>query len=189
MPNNEIIRHINASAMRGGIVMGLFGILTLCAFKGALYTPFFSSLFSVMLLASPVLATILTLQYRRAAAGSSEPFGFLQGFLFTLFTGFYASLWISVFTFVYLQYFDQGTIFAAYARQLEEPATQAYLRQSGMEAQLNAVSGGRGAQGFVQAMESLGAATYAALNIYLTLIFGPVISTIVGLICRRGRKG
>lgn len=187
MPNNEIIRHINASAMRGGIVMGLFGILTLCAFKGSLYAPFFSTLCSVMLLATPVLATLLTLQYRRSAAGDREPFGFLQGFFFTLFTGFYASLWISVFTYIYLQYFDQGTLFAAYARQLETPAMQTYLRQSGMEAQLNAIGGGRGIQGFVEALENLGAATYAALNIYITLIFGPVISAIVGLICRRGR--
>ena len=63
---------------------------------------------------------------------------------------------------------------------------QQYLLQSGVGGQFDSISGGKGAQGVVDAMQSLGAATYASMSLYLSMIFGPVISTVIGLIARRG---
>ncbi len=113
-------------------------------------------------------------------------FGFARGFLHALFMGFYASIWVALAVFVYLQYFDNGSIFAAYGHSLETPEMQQYLLQSGVGAQFDSISGGKGAQGIVDAMQSLGAATYASMSLYLSMIFGPVISTVIGLIARRG---
>lgn len=185
MQNNEIVRQINAYAMQHGIVLGLFGVGSLAVFKWSFTFPFFSTLFSVMLLATPVLATVLTLQYRNAIRPQEPSFSFARGFLHALFTGFYASIWVALFTFVYLQYFDHGTIFAAYGRSLETPETRRALRESGIDAQLNQLTGGRGVQGLVDAMQAVGAATYASLSLYFTLIFGPFISAVIGLVCRR----
>ena len=63
---------------------------------------------------------------------------------------------------------------------------QQYLLQSGVGAQFDSLSGGKGAQGIADVMQSLGAATYASVSLYLSIIFGPVISTVIGLIARRG---
>ncbi|EJX03451.1 hypothetical protein, membrane, partial [gut metagenome] len=111
--NNEIIREVNQYAMQNGIVLGLFGIASLAVFKWSFYHPFFSTLFMVMLIGSPVLGVFLTFKYRQASVGTDAPFGFARGFLHALFTGFYASIWVALFTFVYLNYFDHGTLFAA----------------------------------------------------------------------------
>lgn len=185
MSTPETIRDINAAAMRGGVSLALFGILTLFFFKCSFTIPFCSTLFGVMLLGTPVLATVLTIRHRAAVAGSSGSYGFFQGFLYALFTGFYASIWVAVTIYIYLQYFDHGKIFAAYAAQLETPPVQAYLTETGMAAQLNEISGGRGAQGLAEMLQEVGAATYSALSLYMSFIFGPLISAIIGLICRR----
>lgn len=185
MVDNENIRHTNAAAMHGGVVLGFFAVLTLVVLRWSFFIPFLSTLFVVMLAGSPVLATLLTLQYRREVAGAEQSFSFMSGFLYALFTGFYASLWVALVTFVYLQYFDHGTIFQAYAAQLNTPEAQTALQQSGMAAQLEALDGGRGAEGLAETLQSLGAATYAALSLYFSLIAGPVISVIIGLICKR----
>lgn len=185
MSTPETIRDINAAAMRGGVSLGLFGILTLFFFKCSFTIPFCSTLFGVMLLGAPVLATVLTLRHRGFVAGLTGAYPFLQGFLYALFMGFYASIWVAVAIYVYLQYFDQGKIFAAYAAQLDTPAVQAYLRETGMAAQLNEISGGRGAQGLAEMLQEVGAATYSALSLYMSFVIGPLISVFIGLICRR----
>lgn len=186
MQNNEIVSQINVYAMRNGIVLGLFGVATLAVFRHSFDVPFLSTLFLVMLLFTPVLCLWQTLCMRRETVGENESFGFTRGFLHALFTGFYASIWIALVTFVYLQYFDGGAIFAAYARSLDTPEVQLYLTQTGIDKQLVEMTGQGGAKGLADAMASIGAATYAAMSIYFTLIFGPVISAVIGLVCRRG---
>lgn len=171
--------------MQNGVILGLFGIATLTAFKWSLIMPFFGILFEVMLLGSPVFATILTLKYRRQQVSKNEPFSFLRGFLHALFMGFYASLWIALIVFIYLRFFDHGTIFAAYEQMLDTPMMRDYLRQSGLDAQIAQISGTGGVKGLAAAMQSIGPATYASLFLYFPMIFGPIISAIIGLICRR----
>ena len=185
MQNNENVKQINAFAMRNGIVLGLFGILSLVVFKWSFSVPFCSTLFGVMLLCSPILATYQTIRFRQSIAGEVSEFGFMRGFLHALFTGFYASVWVALFTFVYLQYFDHGSIFAAYGHSLDTPEMKTYLQQSGMNAQLSQLTGRSGVQGLVEAMQSLGATTYASLSLYSSIIFGPVIAAVIGLITRK----
>lgn len=185
--NNSLrIGQINACSMQGGVVLGVFGILSLVVFRWSFVVPFLSTLFGVMLLATPVLATFLTLRYRNLNYGEREPFSFVHGFLYAVFTGFYASVWVALFTYVYLQFFDHGRIFADYAHSINTPEMKAYLMQSGLDAEISQLSGGHGVKGLVDAMQSVGAATYAAMSIYFALIFGPVISAVIGLVTRRG---
>ena len=184
--NNEIIREVNQYAMQNGIVLGLFGIASLAVFKWSFYHPFFSTLFMAMLIGSPVLGAFLTFKYRQASVGTDAPFGFARGFLHALFTGFYASIWVALFTFVYLNYFDHGTLFAAYAQSLDRPEMKQYLEQSGMAAQLDSLSGGEGVQGVARTLQSIGPAVYASLSLYFSMIFGPFIALFIGLITRRG---
>lgn len=182
MQNNETIGSINTSAMKKGACLGLFGIASLVVFKWSFTLPLLSSLFTLMVLASPVLAALLTMRYRNE---STEKFDFMKGFLHTLFMGFYASIWVAVVVFVYLQYFDHGTIFVAYGQSIDTPEIHQYLMQSGIDAQLYELSGAHGVQGLVSALQSMGAATYASMPLYSAMFFGPIISVIVGVICRR----
>ncbi len=185
MQNNDNVKQINAFAMRNGIVLGLFGILSLVVLKWSFSIPFCSTLFGVMLLCSPVLATYQTVRFRQAIASEISDFGFMRGFLHALLTGFYASVWVALFTFVYLQYFDHGSIFEAYGHSLNTPEMKTYLRQSGIDAQLAQMTGKGGVRGLVEAMQSLGASTYASFSLYCSLIFGPVIAAVIGLITRK----
>ena len=82
--------------MQGGVVLGVIGILSLVVFRWSFVVPFLSTLFGVMLLATPVLATFLTLRYRNLNYGEREPFSFVHGFLYAVFTGFYASVWVAM---------------------------------------------------------------------------------------------
>lgn len=186
MQNNEIVGRLNAYAMQNGIIVGLFGIATLAVFKHSFEVPFFSTLFVVMLITGPLLGLFLTFRVRRETVGDREPFGFSRGFLHALFTGFYASIWVALATFVYLQYFDGGEIFAAYARSLDRPEMKLYLSQSGLDVQLREMTGQSGAEGIANALKSIGSATYAAMTIYFSLIFGPFIAAFIGLVTRRG---
>ena len=180
--SNETIKHTNGYAMQHGIVLGLFACLTLAVFKWSLTYPFFSMLFTVMLLGGPVLTVVLTRKYRSQVVAPQEPFSFACGFMHALFTGFYASVWVALFIFVYLRYFDHGSLFAAYANSLETPEMKAWMQQSGMEAQVNLLTEGQGIQGLVAAMQRVGAATYASLALYGAFLVGPFVAILSGLL-------
>ncbi len=189
MQNNSMVKELNASAMQCGVTLGLFGVLSLAVFKWSFTVPFFSTLFFVMLIGSPMLACWQTIRFRNQLAGQDGRFTFLSGFLHSLFTGFYASVWVALVTFVYLQYFDNGAIFADYARSIDTPEMKAYLQQSGMNSEIMRMTGGEGVQGLADALRAIGAATYAAMSLYCALVFGPMIAAVIGLVCRRGGKG
>lgn len=172
--------------MQHGVVLGFFGVASLVVFRWSFSLPFCSTLFGMMLLATPVLATVLTFRYRRATTLPGESFGFAQGFLHALFTGFYASVWIALAVFVYLRYFDHGAIFVAYANSLDTPEMKLYMQQSGLEAEFAKMTGGEGVKAIADAMQNMGAATYAAMSLYCAMLFGPVISLVIGLLARRG---
>lgn len=185
MNKNDNFRLINTFSMRNGIVLGLFGILTLAAFRWSLSMPFFAALFNIMVLASPLLGGWLTFQFRKSVAANQDSFSFMSGFLHSLFMGFYASLWIALAVFVYLQYFDHGMIFAAYEQMLDTPEMSQYLQLSGINAQIEEMTENGGVHGMIEVMQSVGAAPYATFSIYMSLIFGPLISAIIGLLARR----
>ncbi len=179
-------RRLNAYAMQNGITLGLFGVAALVVFKWSFTDPFLSTLFLVMLLGGPVLTTVLTLQYRKAVLGPSGPFSFFHAFLQANLIGLYASLWVALAIFVYLQYFDHGTIFEAYAKTLEGMYAN---REMNIETRtlIDELTGGEGPQGLAAKLQAVGAASYAAVAIYMALFFSPLQAAVIALVCRRSR--
>lgn len=187
MQQNDTIRQINAYAMQNGIVLGLYGVGSMAVFKWSLSVPFFSTLFMVMLLGGPVLCIVQTMRMRNETVGKTGEFGFFKGFIHAFFCGGYASIWVALATFIYLQYFDHGSIFAAYADSLNTPEMKLYLEQTGLDSQVREMTGIGGVGGIAEAAKQVGAATYAAMSLYFAMILGPFIAAFVGLVCRRSK--
>lgn len=183
---NNLISEINMWAMRDGIWLGLVGVLTLASWRMGIVNGTGDLPFLTLLACGPVASVCLTMRYRREVAGNGG-FSFPRGFTHALFTGFYASLWVALTLFLYLQYFDHGTVFSAYAAMVCAPETADMMRQISPEWAdvIDTMSDGRGAEGLADTFQSIGAATYATMPIYAAFIAGPVISTVTGLVCKR----
>lgn len=187
MQNNEVMRQINAFAMQDGVVLGLWGAGSLTAFRWSFAMPFFSTLYMVMLLGTPLFAYWLTLRFRRTTVEGGA-FPFLRGFLHSLLMGFYASIWIALVIFVYLSYFDMGRIFLDYGQMLCAPEMQQSLREAGMQPMIDALSAGHGAEGVAHTLQQIGVANYAVLPIYLCILFGPLLAVLIGWGARRSPR-
>lgn len=178
----------NAYAMQNGLWLGLWGWLSLVAFRYSFSSVLCSNLLMLMTLTGPVLGVVLTGRFRRSVAGADGAFTFGRGFTHTLFMGFYASIWVAVGIFVYLRYFDNGAIFSDYAAALSRPELQQALQESGLLEQLNAASGEGGLEGLPDALRSVGPAGYAAASLYMAMFATPVIALFAGAVCRRKGK-
>ena len=178
----------NAYAMQNGLWLGLWGWLSLVAFRYSFSSVLCSNLLMLMTLTGPVLGVVLTGRFRRSVAGADGAFTFGRGFTHTLFMGFYASIWVAVGIFVYLRYFDNGAIFSDYAAALSRPELQQALQESGLLEQLNAASGEGGLEGLPDALRSVGPAGYAAASLYMAMFATPLIALFAGAVCRRKGK-
>ena len=178
----------NAYAMQNGLWLGLWGWLSLVAFRYSFSSVLCSNLLMLMTLTGPVLGVVLTGRFRRSVAGANGAFSFGRGFTHTLFMGFYASIWVAVGIFVYLRYFDNGAIFSDYAAALSQPELQQALQESGLLEQLNAASGEGGLEGLPDALRSVGPAGYAAASLYMAMFATPLIALFAGAVCRRKGK-
>lgn len=181
-------RQANAYAMQYGLFLGLWGIVSLAVVVISLSMPGMPALSFVstaMMVGSLIVAARLTSRYRKLSTVPGEGFSFGRGFMFTFMTGLYASLCIALVVYVYLAYFDHGYVFNAYERMLQQPEFQSEFERSGMSAQLDAMTAGRGATALVDAMRAMPPSAYAVSIIYLTIISAPFISVVIALINRR----
>lgn len=185
---NNTFQQTNAYAMQNGLWLGLWGWLSLVAFRYSFGSVLCSNLLMLMTLTGPVLGVVLTGRFRRSVAGADGAFTFGRGFTHTLFMGFYASIWVAVGIFVYLRYFDNGAIFSDYAAALSRPELQQALQESGLLEQLNAASGEGGLEGLPDALRSVGPAGYAAASLYMAMFATPLIALFAGAVCRRKGK-
>lgn len=185
---NNTFQQTNAYAMQNGLWLGLWGWLSLVAFRYSFSSVLCSNLLMLMTLAGPVLGVVLTGRFRRNVAGADGAFTFGRGFTHTLFMGFYASIWVAVGIYVYLRYFDNGAIFSDYAAALSRPELQQALQESGLLEQLNAASGEGGLEGLPDALRSVGPAGYAAASLYMAMFATPLIALFAGAVCRRKGK-
>lgn len=171
--------------MHYGIWLGLWGLISLVALRFSFTHPVLSTTYMLMVVTSPVIGGALTFRYRKAVGGDIYGFNFFQGFLHALFMGFYAALWVALGTFVYLNWLDHGTIFAAYQESLKQSMAQPQMAQimqdPAIMATINEATNGKGIDGIGELMQSLGAVTYASMPIYAALIIGPFISIFIGL--------
>ena len=179
----SILNTSNSYAMLHGIFLGIWGILSL-VFNVLSLTQVWMQL-PVMLftLSSPFFACWLTFRFRREVAPlPTQSFSFTAGFLHTFFCGFYASLWIALFVYVYLRFLDGGYVFDLYEQILNAPDVQQALRASGMSATIEPMGG---VKGMVEQMRALPPSSYASTFFIYSLLLAPFFSLIIGALSSR----
>lgn len=182
MNQSNRFKQTNAFAMQYGLLLGAWGIISLCVMGLSLRLPSLSLIAMLMSVGSPVIAVMLTSRFRKASATAEEGFSFGKGFLFAFMTGIYASIWVAVFVYVYMAYLDGGYFFNAYESMVRQPEYAAQLEESGIMASLEPAGG---LEAVIDAMRAIPPANYAGMVIYLTVLTSPVVSALVALVCRR----
>lgn len=170
--------------MQYGMLLGVWGLLSLAAFVQSLTQIYLSPVSSLMFLLTPVVAGWMAFRFRARVTLPSEGFTLGRGFAFTYLTGLYAAVWIAAGIFIYLSYMDHGYVFDAYGRLLSQPGVMERFQQ---EFQAAGQPDGQPLtpDGLVAALRAVPATSYAGMVIYLTVFFGPLFALIIGLFCRR----
>lgn len=177
---------MNSWAMVHGLFLGAWGIAAIWM-MGASFTGAFEWSLPAqwMLLGWPVAIYLLSRRFRSKIASKEEAFTFIKGFAHTLFMGLYAGLWLAMWTYVYLTYFDNGHFFDAYEQQILQPHMTSELQRMGVWQSIEEMGG---VEKVVNMMRSIGAAGYAGMMIYLSIIISPIVSVLVGLMLRREKR-
>lgn len=178
-------RQTNAFAMNYGAGLAVWGFTALALMTSSFMMPSLSSPAIAMFYGSPVFAGFLTTRFRHRVAEPSEGFPFGRAFLFTFMMGVYAALLIATFVFIYLSYFDDGTIWRGFEERLSRPEVAESLANSMAAQDLAALGFANGPADIVAAMRSIPAAGYATMIIYTSLLVAPVISCVIALLTRR----
>lgn len=183
--NTNKFKQTNAFAMQYGLALGVWGIACLCVMVVSLKVSSLSLISTLMTMGSPVVAGLLTARFRKAVMVPQEGFTFGRGFLFTFMEGIYAAIWIALFVYIYLAYFDHGYIFDTYEAILNRPEYAAELRNTGVMTTFDSAGG---ITAVIDAMRNTPPAQYAGMVLYTTVLFAPIISALIALICRRAPK-
>lgn len=181
-------KQTNAFAMQNGLILGIFAIITQACFVIGLSTPFFSTIWLVMLFNIPIFSIFLTAKFRREVA-LDVPFSFSRGFTHTLLVVLYAGIWAGIAAYVYLAFFDNGYIFDAYQASLTSPENVKVLKESGLDAQIKEMTGGLTLPQLIDEMRNIGSGYYAASIVYCYLLTSPFFAILGGLFnIRRGKR-
>ncbi len=128
--NTLKFKQTNAFAMQYGLLLGLFAIAGVFMSVLSLQLPSLSFIGTLLTVGSPIFAGFLTTRFRSQVSTPEQGFSFARGFLFTLMLGLYASIWLSVFIYVYLVWFDHGHVFEHYDLMLSRPEYQAVFQRN-----------------------------------------------------------
>ena len=191
MSNPSPIRFVQQAAMRQGIVLGAWGWVALTMMKLSFSNSLFSLVWLLMMGFTPLVCIALTFRTRQdwwKQEEMPEGFSFTAAFLHSFFTCLCGAVWLATAVFVYLKYFDGGTFFAAYGRMLDTPEGRTALSQLARSQSFDNAFSFESPQKMAEAMQAAGASTYAALILYLSLIGGPVMGLITGIICKRDSR-
>ncbi|MGM9693825.1 MAG: DUF4199 domain-containing protein [Alloprevotella sp.] len=191
MNNLTPIRFVQQAAMRQGIILGAWGWVTLTMMKLSFSHALFSLVWLLMLGFTPLVCIALTFRTRQnwwKQEEMLESFSFTAAFLHSFFTCLCGAVWLATAVFVYLKYFDGGAFFEAYGRMLDTPEGRAAIAQLARSQDFGSVLSVDSPRKMAEAMQSVGASTYAALILYLSLIGGPVLGLITGIICKKNTK-
>lgn len=173
----------NFFAMQNGIFLGIWGILSLVFNVLALKQAWMQLPAFFFFLSSPFFACWLTFRFRKEVAPlPTQSFSFTAGFLHTFFCGFYASLWIALFVYVYLRFLDGGYVFDLYEQILNAPDFQQALRVPGTSAMFEPMGGVRG---MIDLMRELPPSSYASTFFIYSLLLAPFFSLIIGAVSSR----
>ncbi len=172
--NTSKFGQTNAFAMQYGLFLGVWGIMSIVTSVLSIKLSSLSFISTILLVGSPILAGYFTTRFRSSVMQPEFGFTFGRGFLFTFLMGLYASLWIALFSYVYMQWFDGGYVANLYEEVLTQPDYRQALEQSGVKP-----------EDIVKMFRSVPAASYAGSFIYITLFTAPLISAIIAFITHR----
>lgn len=168
--------------MQYGLLLGILGILGVYTMGLSVSVTELSSVSLLLVIGSPVAAALMTLRFRRAVMLGETGFSFGRGFLFTFMMGLYAAVWVALFLFIYMAYFDNGAFAASYEAMLSRPDVQAEMQSSGALA-------GISTKDIVRMIREISPAQYAGTVFYLSILINPVCSAVIALITRRPYRG
>lgn len=174
-------KQTNAFAMQYGIMLGLWGFLTLVLSVLSNTHPWLGWISNLFFLGSPVAGCLLTLRFRREVSESPlDAFSFGHGFTFSFLLGMYACIWIALGVFIYFQWFDHGYICDLCEQTLATGEARMQMARNGInEAQIRES---------IDRMRSLTPGAYAGAIVYLSLIANIPISLVIALIARRSER-
>ena len=176
----SILNTSNSYAMLHGIFLGIWGILSLVFNVLSLTQEWMQLPVMLFTLSSPFFACWLTFRFRREVAPCpTQNFSFTAGFLHTFFCGFYASLWVALFVYIYLRFLDGGYV---YEQLLNAPDFQQALRASGSSDMFESVGGIRE---MIKLMRELPPSSYASAFFIYSLLLAPFFSLIIGAVSSR----
>ncbi len=181
------LRQTNAYAMQYGAVFGLWQIATVAATFGSLRLPILSLVSMILTIGSFVVAFLLTRRFR-GEIGGNEGFSIFHGFSHTLLMALFASIWLALFTYLYMSYADTTWLFDAYRQQFTSPEMMQVITESGMSKDIEAITGDSNPTSIVDVMEDMPPVTYAAMMLYVNALISPIASLIVGIACRKKKR-
>ena len=104
-----------------GTYMGIYWILKFILFPLGFHIPFFSLLFVILTLSTPVIGYYYAKMYRDKVCGGSIQFS--HAVLFSIFMYMFASLLVAVAHYTYFQFIDHGFIINSYTQLWDELMT------------------------------------------------------------------
>ncbi len=116
MTEKSYKNNFNSEAMYCGTMLGIFWILTSAIYIFGLSIPFLSSLFLMLLIASPFYAGFLAIKFRKHECNNSITF--VKAWIFLLIMHLCASLLLAITQYIYLIYFDHGYLFGFVQEQI-----------------------------------------------------------------------
>lgn len=185
MEYTDTLKQTNAYAMQNGALLGGWSLLCGALLVAAMSWSGAGWYFVPLAWATPVVCTLLTLRFREKVAGRTGCFSFGRGFAHTFLMSLYASVWLALGVYLYLAYFDHGAVFDAYGRMLADPSVAADLERSGMAAEIDLLTEGRGPVALADMMRAIPTASYSAMVIYFAILSSLPVSAIIALIARR----
>lgn len=177
-------RQTNAYAMQNGLFLGLWAIMCQTFYVLGLRYPICGTLWQLTLLAIPVLATVLTLRFRKIV-GADVSFPFSRGFTHAFLMLMYTAVWASVATFVYLQFFDNGFMFDALEALVQDPVMVKTMEEMGMTQEIKEATNGQTPLEMVKLLRTIGPGNWTAVIIYLYILTSPIMALIAGLVSMR----
>lgn len=181
MMNKNLFKQTNAYAMQYGLLLGVWGFLTLVLSVLAQTHVWLGWISTVLFWGSPVAGALLTLRFR--AEVNEKPtaaFSFGRGFAFTFLLGLYAGVWIALGVFVYFKWFDHGYFCDLYEQVFATGEARMQMARQGVsETQLREM---------IEQMRMMSPGVYAGTIFFLSLIADAPISLIIALIAHRSEK-
>lgn len=177
------LTQMNAFAMQHGVILGFILIVLLGTMLAGLTSSTASLISTILIVVYPIIVGRLTFKYRSIVA-STKRFSFFKGFGHAYFSMVYASIWATIATYCYMQFFDNGHFVNTLFSAVSDPHMQELLKTNNLW-YISPTHSGPTILDNVREMQNIPPATYSEMILYVNLLLAPVSSLIIGLCAMR----